>query len=343
MKYSNLRAFEKHLEGAAPQHFAEVYMVVAKEEFARKSAADLLITALLKEEKVPQMAVRLFDGEKHSIEEILQDLGALTFFSKKRLVLLQNADSLDKAATGKLEHYFSHPNPSVYLVITTASINRATTFYKKAEKAGVILDIAEEKPWEKEKLLAEWLSGAAAKMGKKMEHQICSLFLKQLGMDQVLLEKELEKLVCYLGERKEILPQDIAAICSSVNVENAWQLGEAIFRKDTLSALRIGKALLAEGIALIALLRQLRSQFQTEYQVCSILSNGGSSFEVTQQFPYMKGPILERHVQLARGYGMKNFKKGILNIDDTELQSKNSSTEPELLVEMLFVRLTTPT
>ena len=341
MKYTNARAFEKHLEAAAPQHFSNLYMILVKEAFARKTMVDLLVRVLLKEEKTPEMSVRLFDAESHSILDILSELQASTLFAKKRVLLLQNADSLDKAAMGKLEAYFAMPNPAVYLVITATTVNRATNFYKKAEKAGIILDIAEEKPWEKEKQLAEWLHEEARKQGKHIEMQTCGILLKQLGTDQALLHQELEKLINYTGERKDITPQDISVICIHVNVENIWQLGEAIFRKDTASALRIGKALLSEGVALIALLRQIRAQFQTEYQVCSILSAGGNSFDVTQQFPYMKGHILERHLQLAQHYGMQNFKNGILKIDETELQAKNSAADPDVLADRLFVRLTT--
>jgi DNA polymerase-3 subunit delta len=339
MKYSNIRAFDKHLEGAAPHHFAEIYMVLAKEAFIRKTAIDLLTTQLLRDENTPDMCCHVFDAEEHTIENVLHELHAFSFFGKKRLVLLHNVDKLDKASTEKLEAYFDRPNRSLYFVISATGINRATRFYKKAEKSGVILDIAEEKPWEKEQTLTEWIHEKANQHGKKIDGQAVRLLLQQLGLDQTLLDQEIEKLFCYVGERIEITSHDVTAICSRLNIENGWQLGEAIFRKDRASALRIGKALLTEGVALIALLRQIRSQFQTEYQVCSILSNGGSRDVVSQQFPYMKGQILERHMQLAMNYGMQNFKKGIQAIDEAELQAKNSAINLELLAEMLLVRL----
>ena len=47
MKYTNLQAFEKHLADAGPNHFAEVYLITAKDPFERKQATDLLTTKLL--------------------------------------------------------------------------------------------------------------------------------------------------------------------------------------------------------------------------------------------------------------------------------------------------------
>lgn len=340
MKYSNLAAFEKHLEGAAPHHFADVYTVLAKEAFARKQATDRLIALVLKEEKSPELSLHIFDGDKHPVETILQELETVSFFSKKRVLIIHGADSFDKASTLKLENYCSSPNRSVCLVFTAVSLNRATTFYKKLEKVGIVLDIPEEKPWEKEKTLVDWLQKEAQQQGKQLSQQVSQMLVKQLGADQMLLSTELSKLICYVGDRKAITEKDVGDLSPTTNLENGWQLGEAIFRRDLTSALRISKGLLMDGTAIIALLRQIRSQFQTEFQVCSILVHGGSPADVAQEFPYMKGMILERHIKQSQSYGMPRFKQGLLAIDEAEIQAKNSLIDPDFLTERLIIKLT---
>lgn len=340
VKYSNLAAFEKHLESSAPDHFADIYLVMAKEPFVRKQATDRLVALVLKNEVSPGLSLHVFDAEKHSVDAVLQELETMAFFSKKRVIIVQGADSFDKASTLKLEAYCSSPNRTACLVVTAPSLNRATTFYKKLEKVGIVLDVAEEKPWEREKSLADWLYAEAQKEGKQLSQQVSQMMVKQLGTDQSLLATELQKLICYVGERKAIVENDVTAISPVTNLENGWQLGEAIFRRDVSTALRISKGLLIDGMALIALLRQIRSQFQTEFQVCSILVRGGTAAEVSQEFPYMKGTILERHIRQSQAYGMQRFKQGLLAIDETELQAKNSSTDSEFLAERLIIKLT---
>jgi DNA polymerase-3 subunit delta len=131
----------------------------------------------------------------------------------------------------------------------------------------------------------------------------------------------------------------VATICTGINQETVWQLGEAIFKLDAQAALRIGHALLDEGTALLSLLRQIRTQFQTDLQVAAILASKGSPADVTALFGYMKGTILDRHCQAARHYGFERFKAGLLKIDEAELQAKNSTPERELF-EVLIARLT---
>jgi DNA polymerase-3 subunit delta len=114
-------------------------------------------------------------------------------------------------------------------------------------------------------------------------------------------------------------------------LETVWQLGEAVFTRNGGAAVRIMRDLLSAESALLGILRQLRGQLQTEFKVCSILSTGGSRDEVARAFPYMNGNILEKHIQMASGYGMEAFKKGLLAID----------ADDGLIADRLMVTLTT--
>lgn len=341
MKYTNLRAFEKHLAEASPKHFSSLYMLVDKDTFSRKSIADKLLTFLLPSQKHPGQGQRIFNAEEDTIDEIIQELNSPGFFSEQRVILINQAEKLAKSAIEKLEPYFTHPSPSTYLVLSCNSLSAATTFYKKVEKAGIILEIAEEKSWEKEKSMQAWVMEQAALQGKKMEPHASQFLIKQIGTDKALLQQELDKALCYVGDKTTIDLQDIAAICVSIPLESVWQLGEAIFKREAASALRISKALLEEGTAFLSLLRQIRNQFQTELEIGCILAGGGSAEDVTKQFSYMKGTILNRHLQMAQGYGVKKLKEGLLLIDAAELKVKNSLADPSLLNELLIVNLST--
>lgn len=339
MKYNNLRAFEKHLMDSDAKHLSPVYMVLSKESFERKIATDLLVKTLFKSLKNPELALKTFNAADFKMDALMHELNALPFFSEKRVILLQNADALSKKETAQLENYFARPNTTLCLIIVAETINRATNFYKNAEKAGIILDIAEEKPWEKEKSLREWIPAKVISAGRQIEPAAVQLLLKQIGTDQALLTQEIEKLYCYLGERKEITAADVAAICVSVHLENAWQLCEAILARNPKDSLRIAKGLLMDGSALIAVLRQIRSQMQTDYQICSILEGGGTSVDVSTQFPHLRGFILDKRINGARAYSLNRFKKAMLLIDKTESLAKSSQGSDDFLLEMLIIKL----
>lgn len=340
MKYNNLRAFEKHLEEASTVQFPSIYMVIAKDAFERNGAVETLLKHLLKEEKKPELCSQVFDGDHLNISSLFDELFSSTLFSPKKVVVVKFSDTPAAAIRSAIETRLEKIGSGTTFIMAMASINHSTNFYKKSEKSGVILEIPESKPWEREKILAEWVNSRLNQLGKRIQPDACQLLVKQVEGQLALLHNELEKLLCYIGDRNEIVMQDVRAICTHNNVETVWQLGEAIFRRDVAAALRITKALLLEENSLIGFLRQLRGQFQTEFQICSILASGGHSQEVMQLFPYMKGAILERHMRLAQEYGLPSFKKGMQQIDSTELMAKNSVADNDVLAELLIIKLT---
>jgi DNA polymerase-3 subunit delta len=342
MKFTNLRAFEKHIEGATPSHFSSLYIVLGKEAFQRKTAVDKLVAAMKGNPSTQrEFDFQSFESDQLSSKELMQELNAFVLFASKRAVLLEDAEKLDKESMGILENYFDKPNRSVCLILSAATLHHGSNFYKKAEKIGIVLEFVEEKAWEKERSIPEWIATTVAAEGKSIDATTCRHLVKLLGTQQELIHSELQKLFCYIGTRKQITMADVSAIVSSVPVETGFQLGEAIFRCDGTSALRICKGLLLDDTPFIVLLRQLRSQFQTGYQVSAILAQGGGPSEITQLFPYMKGAILERQITFAQSYGKQSYKAGILKIDEIELQAKNSGLTSDFLAELLIVRLVT--
>lgn len=339
MKYTNRRAFEKHLEGAFPSHFSDLYVVIGKDSAERKEVVNIISEFLLRGQTNPDLCLKSYDAERLSADSLQSELHGLSFLTDKRLVVINQGEKLLKPLHGIFEGYFAHPNRSVCLIISAASIHANTNFYKKAEKCGIILDIVEEKPWEKEKTMKDWVLGYAAKAGKRIDPHAAGTLLKQIGCDLSTVQNEMEKLLCYAGERPDITNQDIAAVCTKINLENGWQLGESIFRRDVQSALRVARALMEDGVPFLTLLRQVRSQFQTEFQICSILASGGSPQDIMRQFPYMKGMILDRHIQNAQGYGMQRFKAGLLKIDEVELKFKSNAQSLNILMEVLIAKL----
>jgi DNA polymerase III subunit delta len=148
-----------------------------------------------------------------------------------------------------------------------------------------------------------------------------------------MLKTELDKLICFAGERQEITIEAISLLSTPVHNETLWQLGEAIFTLATQRAFEIGRSLLEEGMSIFPLLANLRSQFTNGME---ILSLGG---EAVKKFPYLKGNLLEKKVQMFKKYGNGRLQQGVLLLFDTEVKAKNSAVDPPLLLELLLAKL----
>lgn len=286
------------------------------------------------------MALIQLDGAQVDEGELSNALHTFSFFSKIQVIWIRHADKLKKSVHESLINYFNRPTPSQYLLISGPGWAKNTNLFKSADQAGIILDIAELKPWEKEQRLAEWVNKQVAAHRKVIAHPVCQGLVKRIGCDQAALAQEIEKLICYVGEKKEITQQDVATLCHNQQSDTIWQLGEALFRRDAATALQIARGHLQEGQPLLPLLRQIRSQYQTEYQIGLLLAQGKQAQEISQEFPYLKGQILEKHLRQAKEYGLESFKQGLITLDEAELRAKNSSIDENMTLELLIMRLT---
>ena len=204
----------------------------------------------------------------------------------------------------------------------------------------MVLELAESKPWEKEKRLVEWMGKQAAMARKQVSFLVCQALVSRVGFDRMAVEQEWEKLLCYTIEKSEITLQDLERLSPPPRAESLWQLGEAIYRRDATGALQMAHALAVEGEAVLPLLRYLRSQFQTGYQMCLLLAEGRNAQELAQEFPHLKGQLLEKSARQAQHYGEDAFKRGLLAIDAAYMRVKNFAMDEQWLVELLVLELT---
>lgn len=339
MKYTTVNFFEQYLIETPTLQLSNLFLILGSEHFVRKIAIDKVINAILSTQSNIDLCVRRLEAEKVQVDSLEEELMAFPLFGSKQIIVIENTELLGKNVQKFLETYFLRPNSTTFLILSSASLGKAVSFKQKIEKSGVILEIEEEKGAAKEQRMCAWVTQKVESLGKKISQKACQILVKQVGTDMSMLNNEVEKLLCFIGSRKEISMEDIQQVCAVMNMETIWQLGEAIFLREAPKALRISKALMAEGATFLSLLRQLRFQLQTDFQVCSIIEKGDPSTNITKRFPYMKGYILELHMKFAKAYGMARFKKSMQKIDEMELLAKNSQIDENLLTEILITHL----
>lgn len=334
MKYTNRQAFEKHLESSYPQHLAEVYLLICDDSYEKEQGYKALVSVFKRQPK----ELKVLSGHKLAPEHLQNELYSFSLFSRESIVVIQDVEGVKGAAKEMVEKALEKPLKGITLILTAESLASNTIIYKRVEKSGVILDLKGEKTWEKEKRLLEWVQHLVKRAGKEMSGEAAKALLHATGANGALLEKEVEKLLCYVGEGSAISLHDVEELCPKVSEESVWQLAEAIFSLDVKRALNLGQALLAQGEALLGLLRLLRGQFQTTYHVHTILAAGGTEEHVSAQFPYLRGSLLQKQIHQASTFGEDRLRRGLLLIDEAELMAKNSSIDPELLLETLMIK-----
>ncbi|MCB1136451.1 MAG: DNA polymerase III subunit delta, partial [Chlamydiia bacterium] len=274
MKYSTLASYQKALEGLEASQMAPVTLVLAKDDYERKQAIEAAL-ALCK-----GWDVKRFEGDCVQRGPLFDELNAMPFLGLGSCILLHDVDKLDKGTADALADYVERPNRAVRFFMDASALPPKSKLVKLCEEHAVLCSIPELRPWEKEQQIEGWIRSFVKAEGRAIDGPAASMLARQLGTDKQLLEGEIEKLLCYVGERKAITVDDVTAICACVNLDTVWQLGEVLLRRDGGKALSITRKLFADGMTFLTLLWQVRGQFQTSFQICSIMDGGGSAGQV---------------------------------------------------------------
>jgi DNA polymerase-3 subunit delta len=317
LKCDDFKTFEKQK--------SSLYLVISKEDYVKNLTLERFKGGL----KFSCESLKTLQG-------VLEELKTRSLFESSKTILLTEIEAEKTTFFDPLLPLLNGIPKEIELVLIGKTLSKATKLYKACETYGVVLDVPEQKPWEVAANLQQWVLNYAKEAQKELSPHLAHLIVKQGGTDQSVLKNELDKLFSFLGERSQIKEEDIDLSLIKSPSDTGWQLGEALFQLDQKRALSVLDSQLRAGVAFIALLRQLRGQMVTGYQVLSLANQRE---EISLKYPYLRGALLEKTLKSATSFGAFRFKKALMVIDEIELKAKNSSLSDEFLATLLIGRL----
>jgi DNA polymerase III subunit delta len=264
--------------------------------------------------------------ERIGQDAVMQEIDSSSLLAPKRLLVVEG--KLPAKISQAIDAYCERPMDGVTLVVAGG----------EAGKAGLVVEFPKLAPWKVEEALISWLVAEAKGEGKQFDPDAAQQLVRQVGSDKQTLRSELEKLICFVGDRPRIDRAAVVGVGSVSSSETVWRLGDAILERRRPEAFGIWRSL-AHGEGAHAMLAQLRSLWQQGMRICSIIAHGGHPSDVQSAYPYLRGKRLEQRMRLARSYGEERFRNGLIKMQELDLKLKSSSSDPALLVEMLVMEL----
>lgn len=195
-------------------------------------------------------------------EPLLVELGTIPWGGAAKVVVLRQADLVPAAVMDTIATWLQeHPQANCLAVFVDNLDNRLKYVRKLREfawEAKCVSLLGDE--------LIRYMLDYCAERGKKMRRSAAEAFLERVGTEVMFVQNELEKLIAWSEDRREITEQDVQAISSlapgrMVN-ETVFKMVDFIAEKKREEALSVLGLLLRAGEAPLRILplidRQLR-------------------------------------------------------------------------------------
>lgn len=218
------REIKKISEDIKTNTFKQFYLFYGEEKYMILQMKDQLKRALISEDDT--MNYSYFEGKKVDPTEIIELAKTVPFFNDHRFIILDGTGLGKKSDDLFIKGLKEISDTSVLLFIED-TIDKRSKIYKFLSKQG---HAACFEPM-KNKELSQWITLLLKKDEKQMSISTMNNFLYRCGSDMHTLKNELDKLISYVGDRKEITSYDLEQLTSSQTINQIFIMLDAIARK----------------------------------------------------------------------------------------------------------------
>lgn len=208
------------------------YLLLGENEFLKECLIRDIESKIIKPEFIATDKL-VVHGE--AIEsDVVSWLDSPPFGSKKKLLLIKNADALSQKIRNALQKWLVNPSRTAVLVLM-------------ANKNG-FKSIPTCKCWKlSESEIPEWVMGFVEQRGFSIEQEAIGFLQQIFGTEIQALASELEKLVSYVAPSKVITLMDAEAMESQEITGSIFDLAHAVANRDLDKAERMVKLLFELG------------------------------------------------------------------------------------------------
>ena len=218
------------------------YVVAGDEDFLKRRVLALLPGIVLGDVD-PEFASTNFPGDKTDFSTVRNELDAVSFFSERRLVVIDQADPFITKNRAALEEYVDNPAEKGVLVLEAKTFPATTKLYKAIPEASLILCKAPAD----HKLPAWCVAWCQAQYGKKLATAASQLLVELVGTSMGILDQELHKLTDFVGALPVIEAKHVDELVGRSRGANVFGIIEAIGNAQPTTALKILTELFEQG------------------------------------------------------------------------------------------------
>jgi DNA polymerase III subunit delta len=244
---SALRTLREECRKGAPP---SLIIACGDDEFRRSEIARRLPQWIVPEEE-RDLCLTLLTGREAGPKEILDALAteALPFFgSGHRVVLVRDCTLLgsktDAAGTALAARIDAGLPSDVTLILEATAVDKRTRLAQVCMAKGRVLEFAQAT---REAETAEFVGERFRLAGVRADRAAVTALLALLPSDSGILSSEVRKLTTYVGERKHVTVEDVAAIITRSRETVVFELTDRLGQRDVAGALAALRDLIHQG------------------------------------------------------------------------------------------------
>lgn len=332
---SEFQNYDDFMAEARGKKFGPVYLFVGKEDFLVDECVGQIVHGLVPGE-MKGFNLDVMYGSKADAKEVVAHAASYPMMGERRVVIVKEFEKMVVGDSAKevVGNYLLHPLESTCLVLVTEEPDfrkRPFTDLKKVAKIFSCEPLYDNQ-------VPAWISARIRTKGSNASLDACRLLQAYIGNSLRSLDNELDKLLIYIGERKEIIPEDIASVVGASRGFTIFDLQNCIGKKDVKGAMTVLARMLEAGENPQMIIVMLTRFFSILLRISELKQRRVPESQFATELgisPY----FLRQYIEFHSNFSSSQIENGFHVLLSADAEMKSTSSDPRLVMDLLVYSL----
>ncbi len=320
-------------EHLARGELAPLYLLYGEEGLITdESVEEIIDTAFKKGGR--EFNLDVLSGADVGGKEIVARASSFPMMTGRRVVVVRDADRLGAKDLDLLSTYCDRPSPTTSLVLVATKPDMRKKPFVTVKRSGV----AVESRTLYDSQLPGWIGKRVQRRGMEITDDASRLITAYVGSSLRDIQNELEKLSIYLGDKRSITADDVAAVVGMSREFSIFELQKAIGVRDIRRSTEILQHMIDAGESAPFIIVMLTGYFTNLWRINDARRRGKPSRELAGELrinPY----FIQEYTDAAGRFPMEEIEGAFGALSAADEQLKTTMTEPAEVLHLLLVRI----
>lgn len=309
-----------------------VFLFIGDDRYLKEEALKDLRSSLPGKSQYQYDQITFYGGELDT-EEVFSQLNTVPLLSDKRLIVIKDIEKAPDEFRASLIDYIKKPSKSAYLVLE-AKNDSVLKDYDEAVKQISVRHLGMPAG----SLFISWMKNYAGSKGKTMDDGAADILKELEGNDLSYLSQEMDKLITFIGSRREIRADDVESLVGKSLVISVFDIADAIGRRNIAGAIKISSSLTANGKKEYEIIGVLSWHLKRMLKAKTLKEKGENDYTIASILRIGRKFQDEFFRQLA-GFNLEKIRSNIELLLRADLDIKRSKFNPGTVLELALIRL----
>ena len=323
----------EELESDLRNGLRPVYLVLGPETYLCRMA----VASLKKQALSPDSAAfdySEFAAGEATVDEIMHSAGTFPMMSKRRMVLLTDAEKLKAAEQEALLGALGNLSPKSMLVLVADTLDHRIRFYKTLRDTACVAEFPKLKGIAMEK----WADAFLRRQGYRASSATIKMIVELGGADLQSLASELEKLMLSAGKEKTIPDSAIEDLVHASRQRGIFELINAVSQSNRAGALKCLANLLETGEHPLVVVTMMARHCRQILIAKEGLLRGDAARDIGSA-AQISAYFLDSFLRQARAADAASVQEMYVRIAAIDKKIKSSSLDERMMLEGLICAL----